>query len=250
MTESAERPAGPELLVTERTRLRRAREKGRLARSELDAILSTGFVCSLGVVVDGVPMVVPTAYGVVGDTIYIHGSVASRSLVQSPEATVCVNVTHVDGIVLARSVFEHSINYRSAMIYGVPREVEDPQEKLAGLRAVTEQCAPGQWDYARQPSRKELAATTLLALGLDEASVKMRVGPPDDADGPDGELDIWAGVIPLSVARGGPVPDPALSSGIAVPPHVSEMGGQEEAPDRAASLDDPASGRGSGRPVR
>jgi uncharacterized protein len=249
MVESADQISGSELLVTERTRLRRAREKGRLARSDLDAILSTGFVCSLGVVVDGVPMVVPTAYGVAGDIIYIHGSVASRSLVQSPEATVCINVTHVDGIVLARSVFEHSINYRSAMIYGVPRVVDDPQEKLAGLRAVTEQCAPGQWDYARQPSRKELAATALLALGLDEASVKMRIGPPDDADSPDGELDVWAGVIPLSVARGGPVPDPALPSGIAVPSHVSRMSGQGEGMDGAASLE-PASGQRSGPPAR
>lgn len=224
MSESTERSADSELLVTERTRLRRGHEKGRLARSELDGILSAGFVCFLGVVVDDVPMVVPTVYGVSGDTLYFHGSVASRSLMRSAQTTVCVNVTHVDGIVLARSVFEHSVNYRSAMIYGVPRAVEDAEEKLAGLRAVTEQCAPGQWDYARRPNRKELAATSLLALGLHEASVKMRVGPPDDADGPDRASDVWAGVVPLASERGVPVADPALAPGVPMPGHIRSMG--------------------------
>src|SRR3954469_8083071 len=150
------------LSVTDRTRHRRLREQGSTERGDLDAILAAGVICHLGVVVDGDPMVVPTVYGLDGDTLYLHGSVASRSLISAPQATICVTVTHVDGLVLARSVFEHAVNYRSAMIHGVPRKVTDPDEKLAGLPRLTEHATPGQWSYARHPSRKELAATTLL----------------------------------------------------------------------------------------
>ncbi|MER7395763.1 pyridoxamine 5'-phosphate oxidase family protein [Streptomyces sp. NPDC000151] len=214
-------PLPATLPETERTRHRRLREQGSLDRAELDAILEAGFVCHLGVIVDGRPMVVPTVYGSDGHTLYFHGSVASRSLVASPEAAVCVTVTHVDGLVLARSVFEHGVNYRSAMIHGVPRAVTDPDEKLAGLRCLTERAAPGQWDYARQPSRKEMAATALLALSLAEASVKIRTGGPDDGDGPDAALGIWAGVLPLNASWGEPEADPLLPAGIAPPPHVS-----------------------------
>src|SRR3984957_10645502 len=164
------------LSETERTRHRRLREQGSVAPADLAAILAAGFVCHLGVIVDGAPMVIPTVYGTDGSIVYFHGSVASRSLIASPESTVCLTVTHVDGLVLARSVFEHGVNYRSAMIYGVPRAITSKQEKLAGLRALTEHIAPGQWNYARQPSRKELAATTLLALTLSEVSVKIRTG--------------------------------------------------------------------------
>jgi nitroimidazol reductase NimA-like FMN-containing flavoprotein (pyridoxamine 5'-phosphate oxidase superfamily) len=209
------------LRETDRTRHRRLREQGSLDRDQLDAVLRAGFVCHLGVTVDGAVMVVPTVYGCDGDTLYFHGSVASRSLLASPQAPVCVTVTHVDGLVLARSVFEHGVNYRSAMIYGVPRPVTDPEHKLAGLRCLTEQAAPGQWDYARRPSRKELAATSLLALSLDEASVKLRSGPPDDGDGPDAQLGIWAGVLPLHTVWGAPEPDPALEPGMAVPAHIA-----------------------------
>ncbi|MER7620753.1 pyridoxamine 5'-phosphate oxidase family protein [Streptomyces sp. NPDC126503] len=217
---------GDELEVTERTRLRRMRQKGSRRRADLDAVLAAGFLCHLGVTVDGVPMVVPTVYGVDGDRLYLHGSVASRSLVQAPDATVCVTVTHVDGLVLARSVFEHGVNYRSAMIYGVPVAVTDPEEKLRGLRALTERCAPGQWEYARRPSRKELAATALLALDLTEASVKTRSGPPDDGDSQDAALGLWAGELPVVTTFGAPVPDPVLAPGIAPPPHVAERAGR------------------------
>lgn len=117
-------------------------------------------------------------------------------------------------------MFEHGINYRSAMIYGVPRLITDPEEKLTGLRILTEQAAPGQWDYARRPNRKELAATSLLALSLAEASVKIRTGPPDDGDGPDAELDVWAGVLPMTTVFGHPVPDPALRQHLTAPPHI------------------------------
>ncbi|MFD3455279.1 pyridoxamine 5'-phosphate oxidase family protein [Streptomyces sp. NPDC058691] len=210
------------LPVTERTRHRRLREQGSVDRDDLDAVLGAGFVCHLAVVVDGTPLAVPTAYGhdAGAGVLYLHGSVASRSLVQAPGAPVCVTVTHVDGLVLARSVFEHGVNYRSAMVIGVPRRVTDPEERLHGLRVLTEQCAPGQWDYARRPDRRELAATDLLALATDEASVKIRTGHPGDGDGPDATLPVWAGVVPLSTTRGAPVADPALRDGIPLPPHL------------------------------
>lgn len=218
---------GPgELPVTDRTRHRRLREQGSTARADLDAILAAGFVCHLGVLLDGAPMVVPTVYGAGGGILYVHGSVASRSLVQAPQAPVCVTVTHVDGLVLARSVFEHGVNYRSAMIYGVPRRVTDPDELLDGLRVLTEHAAPGQWDHARRPSRKELAATTLLALDLAEASVKIRTGPPDDGGSADAALGLWAGELPLRHTWGEPVPDPALPPGVPVPPHIAVRSGR------------------------
>jgi hypothetical protein len=209
-----------ELSRTERTRHRRLRDQGRSDRAALVEVLRAGFVCHLGVVVDGTPMVVPTVYGFDDDFLYFHGSVASRSLAGGQ--TVCVTVTHVDGLVLARSVFEHGVNYRSAMVYGPPRAL-DGDDKLAGLRVLSEHAAPGQWDYARQPNRKELAATSIFALSLDEASVKIAEGPPGDGDGPDAELGVWAGVVPLETVRRPPEPDPALPGGIAVPDHISAL---------------------------
>jgi nitroimidazol reductase NimA-like FMN-containing flavoprotein (pyridoxamine 5'-phosphate oxidase superfamily) len=216
-------PESSELPVTERTRHRRLREQGSTDRRVLADILAAGVICHLGVVVDGYPMVVPTVYGLAGDTLYLHGSVASRSLVSAPRATICVTVTHLDGLVLARSVFEHAVNYRSAMIYGTPRPVTDPAEKLAGLRALTEHIVPGQWDYARRPNKKELAKTTLLALTLAEASVKIRTGPPDDGDSPDAALPVWAGVVPLAAAWQPPDPDPVLPANIPLPPHIAAL---------------------------
>ena len=210
---------------TDRTRHRRLREQGSQDRGELNAILDAGFMCHFGVVINGHPMVVPTVYGSDGQNLYFHGSVASRSLVASPDATVCVTVTHVDGLVLARSVFEHGVNYRSAMVYGVPRLVTDPEEKLEGLRCLTENATPGQWDYARQPNRKEMAATALLAISLEEASIKIRTGGPDDGDGPDAALGIWAGVLPLVSTWGEPEADPLLADGTAPPKHISSRSG-------------------------
>ncbi|MFH8472460.1 pyridoxamine 5'-phosphate oxidase family protein [Streptomyces sp. NPDC018000] len=214
-------PHDRQLPETARTRHRRLREQGSLDRDALDAILGAGFVCHLGVTVDGNLLVVPTVYGTDGANLYFHGSVASRSLIASPEATVCVTVTHIDGLVLARSVFEHGVNYRSAMVFGMPRPVTDPDEKLAGLRCLTEQATPGQWDYARRPSRKELAATSLLALPLDEASVKIRTGAPDDGDSEDAELGLWAGVLPLHTTWGELEPDPLLPPDIEAPAHLT-----------------------------
>ena len=216
-------PGIPSLPVTDRTRHRRLREQGSTERGDLDTILTAGVICHLGVVVDGYPMVVPTVYGVAGDTLYLHGSVASRSLVSAPQAAICVTVTHVDGLVLARSVFEHAVNYRSAMIYGTPRVVTGREEKLAGLRCLSEHIVPGQWDYARRPNKKELAKTSLLALGLAETSVKIRRGPPDDGDSPDAALPVWAGVLPLTAAWQNPEPDPVLPPGIPLPPHIAAL---------------------------
>jgi nitroimidazol reductase NimA-like FMN-containing flavoprotein (pyridoxamine 5'-phosphate oxidase superfamily) len=210
---------------TDRTRHRRLREQGSLDRAELNAILDAGFMCHFGVVVNGHPMVVPTVYGSDGHNLYFHGSVASRSLIASPQATICVTVTHVDGLVLARSVFEHGVNYRSAVIYGVPRLVTDTEEKLEGLRCLTEHATPGQWDYARQPNRKEMAATALLALSLEEASIKIRTGGPEDGDGPDAAFGVWAGVLPLVSTWGAPEADPLLPHGIEPPEHISSRTG-------------------------
>ncbi|MBO4254921.1 pyridoxamine 5'-phosphate oxidase family protein [Streptomyces griseorubiginosus] len=211
------------LPVTDLTRHRRLREQGSVERADLDAILDAGFVCHLGVVVEGRPLVVPTVYGRDERQLYLHGSVAGRSLAGG--TPVCVTVTHVDGLVLARSVFEHGVNYRSAMIHGVARRVTDPEEKLAGLHRLTEHAAPGQWSYARGPNRKELAATTLLALSLEEASVKIRTGAPDDGDGPDAELGLWAGTLPLTSFWGAPVPDPLLPPNTPVPGHIARRAG-------------------------
>jgi uncharacterized protein len=219
MTESSSPTA---LSATSRTQHRRLREQGRANRADLLAVLGAGFIAHLGLIVDGAPMVVPTSYGFDDDSIFLHGSVASQSLRADQ---VCVTITLVDGLVLARSVFEHAVNYRSAMIYGVPRLVTDPAEKLRGLRCLSEHLAPGQWDYARQPSRKELAATTLLAVALGEASVKVRTGPPDDADSPDAQLGLWAGELPVISTWGDPVPDPHLPAGTQVPQHIKARAG-------------------------
>jgi uncharacterized protein len=234
-TESADQdslaaePGGrPLLSPTARTQHHRLREQGRADRAELDAVLAAGFIAHLGLPAEDGVMVIPTIYGTDGTHLYLHGSVASQSLAAS--APVCVTITLVDGLVLARSVFEHAVNYRSAVIYAVPRIVADPAEKLAGLRCVSEHVAPGQWDYVRQPSRKELAATRLLALTLDEASVKIRTGPPDDADSPDAELGLWAGELPLESRWAQPVPDPALPPGQPVPAHIQAMAGTRAGP--------------------
>lgn len=200
------------------------KENGRTDPADLHAVLAAGRIAHLGVLVDGHPMVVPTVYGFDDDRIYLHGSVASRSL--TTDAEVCVTVTVFDGLVLARSLFEHSVNYRSAMIYGVPEWVRDDEAKLDALRVVTDHVAPGQWDYARPPSRKELAATALLGLSLEEASVKISDGPPEDGDSPDAALGLWAGRLPVVTTWGAPVPDPALPAGIPVPPHLAAFEGR------------------------
>jgi uncharacterized protein len=222
-------PAARPLSATTRTEHRRLREQGRTDRGELLEVLRAGFIAHLGVPAADGFMVVPTGYGFDDQHVYVHGSVASQSLADGlPE--MCLTVTIVDGLVLARSVFEHAVNYRSAMIYGEPRVVTNPDEKLAGLRLIAEHMAPGQWGYVRQPSRKELAATRLIALSTAEASVKVRSGPPDDADGPDARLGLWAGELPVECRWGRPVPDPTLPVGFAAPAHITDRQGNEVHP--------------------
>lgn len=213
------------LVESERTRHRRLREQGSLDRRELISILRAGFVCHMGVIVDGHPMVIPTVYGLApdGSTVYVHGSVASRSLSTQPDMEICLTVTHVDGLVLARSVFEHSVNYRSAMLYGTPRLLTETDDKLRGLEHLSEHIAAGQWGYARQPNKKELAKTSLLALEIAEASVKIRRGGPDDGDSPDADLPVWAGVIPLVSSWGRAESADDLKPGIDLPPHIVRL---------------------------
>jgi len=212
-----DRDPGP---ATERVRLRRLPDQGSHRREDLDAVLDAGFVCHLGVIVDGSPMVVPTTYGRMDDNLIVHGSVASRSLrTAKAPVPVCVTVTLVDGLVLARSVFNHSVNYRCAFVYGLPELVDDPDDKLAALEAMSEHVVPGQWAYARAPSAKELAKTTVLRLALDEASVKVSAGPPDD-DEADLALAVWAGVVPLRTVRMDPEAAPDLGLDIPLPEHI------------------------------
>jgi nitroimidazol reductase NimA-like FMN-containing flavoprotein (pyridoxamine 5'-phosphate oxidase superfamily) len=163
--------------------------------------------------------VLPTAYGRIGDTLYLHGSVANGAFAAADGHQVCVTVTLLDGLVCARSVNHHSMNYRSAMIFGVARIVRDEPGRLAGLRAITEHLIPGRWSAAREPNRKEMAATAVLALPLAEASVKTRAGGPLD-EPEDYALDVWAGVIPVRTVVGTPEPDPALPPGLEVPEHI------------------------------
>ena len=221
MADHEDRPGADPGPGTDRVRLRRLPDQGSHRPEDLHAVLDAGFVCHLGLVVDGWPMVVPTTYGRAGDHLIVHGSVASRSLRTAKEPSpVCVTVTLVDGLVLARSVFNHSVNYRCAMVYGLPELVDDPGEKLAALEALSEHVAPGQWGYARAPSDKELARTTVLRLSLAEASVKVSEGPPGD-DEEDLGLGVWAGEVPLRTVRLDPVASPDLRGGIGVPDHLA-----------------------------
>jgi uncharacterized protein len=207
------------LSSTERTHVRRHSERAQTEYADLLAVLDTGMICHLGVVVDGSPVVLPTAYGRIGDTLYLHGSSANRSLHAADGHEVCVTITHFDGLVCARAAFAHSVNYRSAVVFGTARIVTDEAERLKGLRAVTEQLIPGRWDTLRPPTRKELAATSVLAVPLAEASVKVRTGPPKD-DPADLDSSVWAGVVPLTMTFGEPEPDPDLPPGIRTPDHI------------------------------
>ena len=206
--------------LTERTRLRRLPERGTYDRATVHAILDEGFICHLGFVVDGQPYVIPTGYARVGETLYLHGSTGSR-LGLRPGMDVCVTVTLVDGLVLARSAFHHSMNYRSVMAIGRTRAIGDPGEKEAALRALVEHIVPGRSDEVRGGDSRELAATAVLALPLAEVSAKVRTGPPQDDD-PDYDLPIWAGVLPLALTPGAPASDPVLDPSIPVPGHVAE----------------------------
>ena len=201
-----------------RTRVRRLPKRGIYDREQVDAILDAGLVAHLGFEHEGQPFVIPTLHARVDGQVYVHGSAASRTLRGlATGIPACLTVTLVDGIVLARSVFEHSMNYRSVVVLGTAVGVTEPEEKLTALEAFTEKLLPGRWAEARSPNRTELKATSVLRLPLDEASAKVRTGGPDDGDTPDAELEVWAGHLPLVVRALEPVPDPLLRPGIPVP---------------------------------
>ena len=207
---------------TERSAIKRLPQRGRYERATVKEILDEGFVCHVGFVLDGQPFVIPTGYARVEDVLYVHGARASRMLkALSDGVQVCVTVTIVDGLVLARSAFHHSMNYRSVVVFGRARAVTDEAEKLTALHAFTEHVAPGRWAEVRGPNRQELNATSVLAVPLAEASAKVRVGPPVD-DEADYALAVWAGELPLRLAAGEPVADPCLPAGIEPPPHVRD----------------------------
>jgi nitroimidazol reductase NimA-like FMN-containing flavoprotein (pyridoxamine 5'-phosphate oxidase superfamily) len=206
---------------TGRTKLKRLPLRGRYEREVVNGILDEGFVCHVGFVADGQPFVIPTAYGRVGEVLYLHGARASRMLKALADGVdVCVTVTLVDGLVLARSAFHHSLNYRSVVVFGRARVVVAEEEKLTALHAFTEHVAPGRWAEVRPPTGAELDATLVLALQLTEASAKVRTGPPLD-DEEDYALAVWAGELPLRLTAGTPVADPRLPAEIKPPAHVS-----------------------------
>jgi nitroimidazol reductase NimA-like FMN-containing flavoprotein (pyridoxamine 5'-phosphate oxidase superfamily) len=211
--------AGP---PSERTRVRRLPERGAYDRETIDAILDEALICHLAWVQDGEPRVIPTIHARSGDTLYVHGSNASRTLRGTKAgAHVAAEVTLLDGLVLARSAFHHSMNYRSVVVYGHAREVTDPDEKFAAQRALVEHVARGRADDARMPNQRELDQTTILAIPIEEASAKIRTGPPKD-DAEDMDLPVWAGVLPIRTVPGEPDPDPDLRDGVEPPGYVTD----------------------------
>ena len=208
---------------TERTRVLREPHRGSFDRDTIYKILDEGFVCHVGFTVEGQPYVIPTMFARVGEAIYFHGSAASRMLRGvSGGLAVCVTVTLIDGLVLARSVFNHSMNYRSVVALGKATLVDEAEEKLAALRAFTEKILPGRWNDARQPNEKELKATSILRLPLSEVSAKMRTGDVQD-DEEDYALPVWAGVLPIRLAAGEPIRDARCDPSLAVPAAVTNF---------------------------
>jgi nitroimidazol reductase NimA-like FMN-containing flavoprotein (pyridoxamine 5'-phosphate oxidase superfamily) len=205
---------------TTRTRVVREADRAVYDRETVYRILDEGFLCHVGFSVDSQPFVIPTSYGRRDANLYIHGSAASRMLRQMKEGVaICVTVTLLDGLVLARSVFNHSMNYRSVVILGNATLVDNPEEKLAALRALSEHILPGRWDDSRQPNERELKATSVLRLPIEEFSAKVRTGPPID-DEEDYSFPTWAGVVPLEMVAGQPLNDPRLDPSRAVPAYV------------------------------
>ena len=206
-----------EFTPTPRTQVRRLPDRGRYDSETIYRILDEGFLCHVGFVADGHPFVIPTGYARVGDSIYLHGSAASRMLrTLAGGVQVCVTVTLVDGLVLARSAFHHSMNYRSVVILGTALAVEEPAEKVRALEAFTNHVVPGRWDAVRPVRDSEVKATAVLKLSLQEVSAKIRTGPPKD-ETEDYALPIWAGVLPLKLAAGAPIADANLPHGAKVP---------------------------------
>ena len=211
---------------TARTRVIREPHRGVYDRESAYKILDEGFICHVGFSLDGQPFVIPTSYGRVGDNLYIHGSAASRMLRNVNEGIpVCVTVTLLDGLVLARSIFNHSMNYRSVVLLGKACAIEDREKKIAALRAISEHILPGRWDESRQPNEKELKATTVICLPITEFSAKIRQGPPID-DEEDYAFLTWAGVVPLQTVAGPALPDDRCDPSLPVPGYVRDYSRQ------------------------
>lgn len=205
-----------------RTQVRRLAERGSYDRALIESILDEALICHVGFVHDGAPVVIPTIHARVGETLYLHGSPASRMLrgMRSGDE-VCVTVTLVDGLVVARAAFHNSMNYRSVVVFGTPRIVDDPAEKRDALEAITEHVIPGRWADSRPMSEKEQKGTLVVALPITEASAKTREGGPGDDD-EDYSLPIWAGVVPLTLTPGEPIADPQLQVDVDAPPYATE----------------------------
>ncbi|MBF6166574.1 pyridoxamine 5'-phosphate oxidase family protein [Streptomyces gardneri] len=210
----------PPLSPTPRSTPTRSTDRARTDRADLDAVLDAGLICHLGVLLGGAPVVLPTAYGRDGDTLYLHGSTGAGNMRAALANDISVAVTLVDGVVYARSAMHFSMNYRSAVVLGRARAVTDPAERVHGLRVIVEHAAPGSWSRVRPPNKKELAATAVLALDLTEASVKLREGGPKDDEADIEVGGVWAGVLPLRPVWDAPVDSPDLTPGIPVPADV------------------------------
>jgi len=206
-----------------RAQVRRVPDRGRYEQDYVNAILDAGFVCHVGFVEGEQPFVIPTIYGRDGDRLFLHGSPGSRLLrVARSGAPLCLTVTHVDGLVLARSLFHHSMNYRSVVVFGRGAEVADPDERLHALRILSDQVCPGRWDDARGPNAAELKQTMVVAVTIEDASGKVRTGPPLD-DEEDYGLPHWAGLLPLRLVAGVPVPDPRLPNRVEAPGYLNNL---------------------------
>jgi nitroimidazol reductase NimA-like FMN-containing flavoprotein (pyridoxamine 5'-phosphate oxidase superfamily) len=223
---------------TRRNKVLRKPQRGHYERDEVYAILDAALVCHVGFVLDGQPYVIPTLHARDGDTLLLHGSSASRMIKHvGAGGAVCVSATLVDGIVLARSVFNHSINYRSVALYGAGQLISDPDEKLAALARFTERMLPGRWDDVRLPNRKEFKATGIVAVPIESASAKVRVGPPLD-EPEDLELPIWAGVLPLRQVMDAPVADESVPPGFTMPVYLEEYVARQRELERVAVAGD------------
>lgn len=210
-----------DLSRTPRTTLKRLPKRGSHEREVIDQILDEGFICHVGFAVDGQPFVIPTGYARVKDQLIVHGSQASRMLRALGQGIdVCITVTLIDGLVLARSAFHHSMNYRSVMVFGRAKVIDDREEKLQALFALSEHMIRGRWQDVREPSEEELRQTTVLTLPIEEGSAKIRTGPPLD-DEEDYSLDVWAGVVPLKVVAEKPISDPRLPAQTAIPEYAA-----------------------------
>lgn len=211
-----------ELKTTERTRVKRLPDRGRHDRPTVNAILDEALIAHVAFEKNGEPAVLPTAHWRMGDTLFLHGHSKNAMLHAAKDNPISVCVTLLDGLVLARSGFHHSINYRSVVIFGTARDVNDPDEKMAALEAFTDKIAPGRWDEIRAPTTQELKATMVLAVPIEEASAKIRTGPPVD-DEEDYALPVWAGVVPITQFAGTAVPDDRLPSGTALPDYIDHF---------------------------